>query len=245
LKQKLWLLNFALIAALLAGGWRLRQEARELHARERATLGKKIAIPAPPPPSSTAPAPVVTASSYLEIAQKMLWSKDRNSQVILDPPKPPAPPKPLPALPVVHGVMDIGDGPIVMMSDKPGARHRGVRPGEKIGEFKLISANNEELVLGWEDRTVKKKLGELIDRGGDAAPGQAQAGSQAPAPAAAAAPAPAPPPLAKPEPGVKLTEGISSCQTNDPSPAGTVVNGMRKVIRQTPFGPSCIWEAVK
>jgi len=240
LKRKLWLLNFALIALLAAGGLRLRNEARDFQARKRATLGKKVPIPAPPPPLPAAPPPVVTASSYLEIAQKMLWSKDRNSQVIVDPPKPPAPPKPLPPLPAVHGVMNL-DGPIVMMSDKQGARQRGIRPGEKIGEFKLVSVNGKELVLSWEDRTVTKTLDELIDRAGDSAAGTGVSGPAG----AGAAPPPVQQSIGKPEPGVKLTEGISTCQTNDPSPAGTVVNGMRKVIRQTPFGASCVWEAVK
>ena len=239
MKRKLWLLNFALIALVAAGGWRLRKEAQEFHARERATLGKKVPVPAPPPPLPAAPPPAVTASSYLEIAQKMLWSRDRNSQVIVDPPKPPAPPKPLPALPSVHGVMNI-DGPMVLMSDRAGGRQRGIRPGEKIGEFKLVSVDSKELVLAWEDRTVTKTLAELIDRAGDSAPATGVTGS----PGVGAAP-PVPAVVGKPEPGVKLSDGISSCQTNDPSPAGTVVNGMRKVVRQTPFGASCVWEAVK
>jgi hypothetical protein len=156
----------------------------------------------------------VTASSYLEIAQKMLFAPDRNSQVILDPPKPPDPPKPIPPLPGVHGVMDLGDGPIVMMSEKPGTRDRAVRPGESIGVFKLVSVDSEELVLSWEDRTIKKKLQDLIDRGvvdGGSAPGGGQS-SSAPAGAAVAA---APPTVSKPEPGVKLTEDTASCQTGD------------------------------
>jgi hypothetical protein len=239
LKRKLWLLNFALIALVAAGGWRLRKEAQDFHARKRATFGTRVPIPAPPPPPPAAPPQSVQASSYLEIAQKMLWSKDRNSQVIVDPPKPPAPPKPLPPLPSVYGVMNL-DGPIVMMSEKSGARQRGVRPGEKIGEFKLDAVKGEQLVFSWEDRTVTKKLDELIDRGVDSTPVVNASGP------AAASSAPAPPPVVgRPEPGVKLSEGINSCQTNDPAPAGTVVNGMRKVIRQTPFGNSCFWEAVK
>ena len=189
----------------------------------------------------------MAATSYLDIAQKMLWSKDRNSQVIVDPPKPPEPLKPLPPLPGVHGVMNLGDGPIVMMSDKPGARQRGIRPGEKIGEFKLVSVNSEELVLAFENRTVKKRLQELIDRGQDSGlvgGSQAQGGSTSQSSAAAPS-AVAPPPPAKPEPGGRLTEGLSQCQPGDTSPAGTVANGMRKVVSQTPFGPACRWEAVK
>jgi len=137
LKRKLWLLNFALIAVIAAGGWRLRKEAHDFQARKRATFGARVPVPAPPPPPPATPPPAVKAASYLEIADKMLWSKDRNSQVIPDPPKPPEKPKPLPPLPSVYGVMNL-DGPIVMMSEKSGARQRGIRPGEKIGEFMQI-----------------------------------------------------------------------------------------------------------
>jgi hypothetical protein len=244
LKRKLWLLNIVLIAAIAAVGWRLRKEANEFHDRERKTLLMKMAVPPAPPVPPAAPTQKVAASSYLEIAQKMLFSKDRNPQVILDPPKPPEPPKPLPKLPSVSGVMDIGDGPIVMMSDKPGARSRGVRQGETIGEFKLVSVNGVELTLEWEDRTVTKKLQDLIDRAGPES-GPAQSGAPVAASSSAASAPPPPPAVGKPEPGVQLSEGVMSCQTNDPSPAGTVVNGMRKVVSQTPFGSACSWVAVK
>jgi hypothetical protein len=240
LKRKLWLLNILLAAAIALAGWQLRKEAREFHARERATLNKRPPIPAPPAPPPAAAPPTVTGAAYLGIAKDMLFSKDRNSQVIVDPPKPPDPPKPLPPLPAVYGVMNIGDGPTVMMSERSGGRQRGVHPGEKIGEFKLVSANSDELVLAFENRTVKKKVDELIDRGGVEA-----VVAVGPAGAAAASSTPAPPPVGKPEPGVKLGDGLANCQANDPSPDGTIVNGMRKVVRQTPFGPACSWEAVK
>ena len=240
MKRKLWLLNILLVAAIALAGWQLRKEAHELRARERATLNRRPPVPPPPAALPAPPPPTVTAASYLKIADEMLFSKDRNSKVIVDPPKPPDPPKPLPPLPVVHGVMDIGDGPIVMMSEKAGGRHRGVRVGEKIGEFKLVSVSRNDLVLAFEDRTVKKSLQELIDRGG----GEAAAGAGQGA-AAGASSAPAPPPAGKAEPNVKLSEDTATCQTNDPSPAGTVVNGMRKVIMATPFGNACKWEAVK
>src|SRR5262249_60929960 len=133
------------------GGWQLRKQAQDFHQRERMTLGNKPRTSAAPPPPPATPAPAVAASSYLEIAQKMLWSRDRNSQVIVDPPKKQEG-KPLPPLPGGHGVMNF-DGPLVMMSEKPGARQRGVRPGEKIGNFKLVSVDSEQLTLAFEDRT--------------------------------------------------------------------------------------------
>jgi hypothetical protein len=242
LKRKLWLFNFLLIAAIALAGWQLRKEARELRAREHGILDKHTPIPSPPAQPPALPAPTVTAAAYIEIADKLLLSKDRNSKVIVDPPKPPDPPKPLPPLPAVYGVMNIGDGPTVMMSEKSGGRQRGVHPGEKIGEFKLVSANSDELVLAFENRTVKKKVDELLDRGGTEA--VVAAGGPAGGASASNTPPP-PPPVGKAEPGVKLGDGLSNCQSNDSSPAGTIANGMRKVIRQTPFDTACYWEAVK
>jgi hypothetical protein len=242
LKRKLWLLNFVLIAAIAAGVWRVRKDAREFDARKQATLAAKVpAAPAPPAPAAVPP-PAVAASSYLEIAQKMLWSKDRNSQVVVE--EKPVEVKPLPPLPSVHGVINMGDGPIVMMSDKQGERQRGIHPGEMIGAFKLISVNSEELVLGFEDRTVKKRLQELIVHKEDPAPssGGGQGG------VANTGGVPPPPPstvVGRPEPGVVLSEGVNNCQPGDNSPAGTVANGMRKVVMATPFGMACKWEAVK
>ena len=151
MKRKLWLLNILLVAAIALAGWQLRKEAREFHARERRTLDKRPPVPAPPAPPPAAAPPTVTGAAYLGIAKAMLFSKDRNSQVIVDPPKPPDPPKPLPPLPAVYGVMNIGDGPTVMMSEKSGGRQRGVHPGEKIGEFNW-SRRSENWC--WLSRTV-------------------------------------------------------------------------------------------
>ena len=247
MNRKLWLLNFVLIAAIAAGIWRVRKEAQEFEARKHATLSAKIPNPPAPPAPPATPSPAVAASSYLDIAQKMLWSRDRNSQVIVDPPKP-VEVKPLPPLPSVHGVMNIGDGPIVLMSDKPGSRHRGIRPGEMIGDFKLVSVDSQDLVLSFEDRTVKKKLQDLIDHSGDTAPaggaGQGQGGPPR-AEVVSGTPPPPPPTNVEAKPGVVTGEGTSSCQPGDNSPAGTVSNGMRKVVMPTPFGPACRWEAIK
>jgi hypothetical protein len=37
-------------------------------------------------------------------------------------------------------------------------------------------------------------------------------------------------------------QGIKLCQAGDSNPAGTVVDGYRKVIKATPFGGICSWE---
>jgi hypothetical protein len=50
---------------------------------------------------------------------------------------------------------------------------------------------------------------------------------------------------APPVPGGDLSAGVKACQPGDSSPAGTVADGMRKVIMPTPFGSKCYWESEK
>ncbi len=239
MKRKLLLANLALLAFATAGAVHLRREWVEAHTREQAVLEKRIQ-PAPPP-RMPAPAAIepVKAAGYNDIAQKMLFSKDRNPVVVVEPP--PAPKVvPMPALPLFHGVVNLGDGPMAIMSVGPKGPHRDYQPGDKVGEFTLVAVNNEELVLEWQGQTITKKVDEILDRGTTAAP--------APGPVAAAAAAAAPPRPVAPataEPGGDLTRGVRACQPGDSSPAGTVADGMVKVIRSTPFGAKCFWESAK
>ena len=237
MKRKLLLANLALLALSVAGGVHLRREWTESRDREQAVLRKGIR-PVPPPPMTPLPATApVKADSYIDIAQKTLFSKDRNPVVVVEPPPPPKP-VPMPALPLFHGVVDLGDGPMAIMSLGPKGPHRDYQPGDEVGAFKLVAVNNEKLVLEWEGKTITKKVDEIFDRTTAAAP--------APAPAAGA-PAPVAPPVATAAaaPGGELNGGVKACQPGDTSPAGTVADGMRKVIKPTPFGSKCYWESEK
>jgi len=57
----------------------------------------------------------------------------------------------------------------------------------------------------------------------------------------AAAPAPINPAGKKPDLGIDLGSGFRACLPSDHSPAGTVVDGYRKVIGKTFMGRSCLW----
>jgi len=64
---------------------------------------------------------------------------------------------------------------------------------------------------------------------------------------ASAANAPPPPPQETPTqkgPGQDTQFGIKTCQPNDSTPEGTVVDCYRKTSRATPFGAACYWEQV-
>lgn len=236
MKRRLLLANLVLIALSVAAAVHLRREWMDANARQQAILQRKVKPGAPPPMTPLPPAESVKAAGYSEIAQKTLFSKDRNPTVVIEPPAPP-PPKPVPALPLFHGLVDLGEGPMAIMSEGPKAPHRDYRPGEQVGPFTLVAIDSEEIVLEWEGHTITKKVDEMFDRTPPAAPAQS-------GPVAAAPHKPAqPPPPAQPVPGADLGRGIRACQAGDTSPSGTVADGMRKVIKGTPFGKSCYWES--
>jgi hypothetical protein len=237
LRRKLIALNAALALLIGAACWQLRVQWRVAKRHEKEVLGRSLkpagAQPYTPP---SVPQPVVPAQ-YLDVATKNLFSKDRNPNVILEPPPPPPPPKPMPPLPVLKGILNI-DGVTAIMSENNKATQKEVRPGESIGEFKLLAVNNQEIVLEWEGKEVRKPVAELFDR---SIPEPAAA---APAASAPAAPAPsAPAAQVKSGPGTDIGAGRKSCIPGDTSPAGTIVDGLKKITWDTPFGKGCAWES--
>lgn len=241
MRRKLILLNLVLVVLAVTGLWRLRTAWQSEKVREQAILHKSVP-PLPVPPHSPVPvAAPVRAGDYLDIAQKNLFSRDRNPTVVVEIKAPP--PKVMPPLPVFHGILNLGDGPTAILSETKTALHRDFRPGEKIGEFTLVAVNSNEIVLEWDGKQIHKSLDELIDR-------SAPAADTAPAPVAQAAAA-APPPQqqsqvpARAEPGVDIGRGLHACIPGDPSPAGTTMNGLRKVVEPGMFGQQCWWEPAK
>ncbi len=232
--RRLVLLNVVLLALTVLAAWQLRREWEAARARESAMLGKAMR-PVPPPPAGEAePAPPLTAAGYIEIAEKMLFTKDRNPVVVVEA-APAPPPKPMPELPVFHGAMNLGDGPVAILSEKAKAPHREYRPGQPVGQFKLVSVTPREVVLEWEGKQVSKRVEELAGAADEPAPVQRTEGPKRAAPAA----------KVQAGPGVEVGKGVRACVPNDSTPAGTVVDGLRKVVTDSPFGPVCRWEPVR
>jgi hypothetical protein len=242
LTGKLRLLDLALL--VLAGllYWQLRGEWIASHARDLKLA--KSSLPAAHVPG-LAPLDKVAAFSaadFAEIATKNLFSQDRNPNVIIDPPKPP-PPKPQPPFPVAHGVM-LWDGvpPTIVLSEKANGPQKGYHPGDTIGPWTVVSVDNSYADFEWDGKDFKKRIDELIDR-------TPIAQAAAPAPAAAAAQ----PPAAVQKlsnashagPAQDVGGGYRACYSDDSSPSGAVVDGMKKVITATPFGNGCTWVPAK
>jgi len=247
LTRKLLALNLLLLGALVVLAYEIRREWLFAKTRERALL-QKVVKPTPAQPLAPYPKPApLIAGSYALVAQQNLFSADRNANVIVDPP-PPVQQKPVPPFPVARGVM-LWDGvpPTVVLSDRSGGAQKGYHPGENIGEWKIVSVDNQFVVFEWDGKQFKKRLDELLDK-------NALLTAEAPTPQtpAAAAGQPSGAPTVQTlssgraeGPGAPIGEGIKGCVPGDTSPTGTIVNGMRKLVSPTPFGSVCRWEAVK
>ncbi len=265
MNRRIWMLSFALLALAGALGWMIRQYWLDARKRETAVLRRRVpekklleppAVPAPKP---------VAPGDYLDIAQRMLFSKDRNPTVVIEPP-PAKPEPPMPALPHYHGQMAIGD-PIALLSVSNNVQ-KPYHVGDDVGDFKLVAFDRDTITLAWRDKTVQRKLAELTPK---EAPPPTPPPAAPPAPNAAAPQAPnastaaAGPGVTSlggtatagstadqssgakvgPTLGPEIAGGVRACVPGDDSPAGTTLSGYKKNIIQSMFGAVCRWEPTK
>jgi hypothetical protein len=259
LSRRIVLLNLALLALLAVLGWQLRVHWLSARAGERLILEQTLqprGVFAPPLPPAAKP---FAAVDYLEIAQKTLFSKDRNPTVVIDVPAPkPAPPEPpMPPLPNFHGMMAMFGDSVIILSVGRDSTQKSYRAGDDVGPFKLVSFDRENVKLEWKGKTIDTSPERLLAKD-EPPPNPSAAQRQTQQPAAVApqvtslSPAPGAVSLDSssnsnkaPALGVDMGGGYRACATGDTSPAGTVVNGFRKVVATTLMGNSCHWELVK
>jgi hypothetical protein len=145
----------------------------------------------------------------------------------------------MPAPPVFFGMMNLGDGPSAVMSEKPGALNKEYKPGERVGEFTLVSIEKQQVTLEWEGKKVVRPIENQL-------PAEAaQVAAERTAPAPAAPPQQAAVVQRQTGPGVDIGRGLRACVANDSTPAGAVVDGLKKVVTASPFGEVCRWEPAR
>lgn len=236
MNRKLMILNVVLAGTIVYGGMELRGQWLAAKAREAKIRSGQVA-PAPAPPFTKLPevAPVM-ASGYANVAQKFLLDPSRNPDLPIEVPPPPPPPKPMPPLPFFHGMMNIGDGPEIILSEKEGTEHKRMHAGEAIGEFTLVAFNADSIELDWNGERIVKPLVELS--GHREGPGQ-QAEESSPEPVARVAPTPG-----DYGPGDPNGTGERACVPGDTTPEGTEKDGVVKTLVRNPlFGSvNCIWK---
>jgi hypothetical protein len=255
-------LTVLLAVALGAVAWQARLRWNEAQAKRAANLtshARPAAVlrPAPAPKPDALP-----ATRYADVAAKNLFSKDRNPNVILDPPKIEAP-KPMPPLPIVYGVLGLPSGIRALMAEKAGESSKPVRVGEDIGEFKLIALDRQNVTFEWDGKKIQRKVEDLADHSAAAAGAPQGPAIAPPAPQAVASAQPtqniqtSQPTAQQPsQPGggpqgvMGVEVGIPgqsrrACRPGESSPPGTVAEGYRKTMTASPFGTTCQWVAVQ
>lgn len=234
MKRRLLLLNVLLLALIVLAAWHLREQWLGENAHEQAVL-KQVPSPIPAPPVTPVPAPKpLMGANYGDIAQKDLFAKDRNPIVIIEAPKV-EPPKPMPPLPLFYGVMNLPSGPIAIMSEKANTRHVGVHAGDKMGEFKVLALNAQQVEFEWDGKKITKSVNELIDRSAPNTTAPPVPNAPAPAttaPQQAGTPSPLPP---QPAPSAIPADAVP---TDDGSYRAKDKDGRQWLYRQTPFGVS-------
>jgi hypothetical protein len=240
LNRKIVVLNVVLAAVVVFAGLQLRNQWRAAKSREAATLHAAPVKAAAVPPYTPLPAgEAVLSAGYNAIAQKDLFDASRNPNVEIPAPPPPPPPPPMPALPHYYGQMNL-DGVTAILSEAANSPQKSVKPGETIGQFKLVDVSIQEIVFEWNGQPVRKRLDELMDRNSQS--------SKAPVVSASTPPTtpPPPPPAIKTQtgPGELAPQGYKVCNPNDSTPDGAVVDGFRKVSYSTPFGSACRWDPI-
>ena len=247
MKQRVAAINLLLLAIGAWCAWQLRVNWLQARERERQVLSRRAkGLPLAPYEAAAANAPAQPAS-FADIALRTLFAKDRNPNVMVEPPPLPPPPPPVPPFPRAYGVIDIGEGAMVFLGQNDG-KQRPYKQGEVLGPWKIMAIGEDRVTLEWTEqkKTFEKTLDELRDHSGGAGATQV-AGNAAPPPPDAVitqtiATAKTEGPVDKPG----ATSGqVKLCNPGDPTPAGTVSDGYRKVVTRTPFGEVCRWEPVQ
>jgi hypothetical protein len=255
------LLNLVLLALVAALAWMLRNDWLAGGAKQRAFLERQVQARKIEPPPAVPPVKPFAAAQYFEVADKSLFSRDRNSVIKEEPPPPPPPPPAVPELPSYHGQMNFGH-PVVVLSTAKLAQH-SYQAGETVGDFKVVRFDQEKIAFDFKGQTVERKLSDLRPKETVA---QAQTGAMTPPPPPAAANAPSALTPAKPRIaslggntdgddkkntsedsilGPELGGGDRACVEGDTLPTGATHSGYRKVSMISLLGQLCHWEKQK
>ena len=232
--SRLFLLNVLLLAGIAMATLKLLELRDETARREELVHASAPKLPQAKGTSAVPPPERTVAANYLDIATRLLFSKDRNPTVIIAPP----PVKQIPAFPLAYGVLMMADPPIIMMAPKKGDGQKGYRAGERIADFKIVNFDSRTIVFEWDGQKFTKNIQELVDRDAQSA---ALLNRQNTAPEAAAAPAASGQVLSSSGssalgPGIDTGGGIRACLAGDSAAPGSVSDGFRKIVSETPFG---------
>lgn len=253
MKKKLGLLNVLLAALFVWGGvvfYGQYESARQRYAVFDGADGMAD-LPAMP---AAAEAPAVRAADYAAISQRLLLSRDRNPviEVIV-----PDEEVEQPELPLLRGVIDLGDGPLALLTPDDDTPPRWTGVGEKVGEYTLEAFAEDTLTLAWNGASIELLLSDLAAVKFDERERQrserrrtvsrpsanremaaSRSGRSAPSLAAANAVVE----KGKYTIGRQVTSGVYAADPTDGAPDGFEYKGYVRRVRVTPFGSQHWWQ---
>lgn len=275
MNRKIILLNLALIALAGVCVYQLRVKRRVAAVHEQTVLSRSPQPAAIVPPPAAVPVRAPMPGEYIAVAQQTLFSKDRNPNVVIPAPPPPPPPAPMPQLPLYNGQMALGEPVIFLTlpgNDQKGY-HKGDEVGpftvksfdrDRI-TFEWDGKPVERELNELKPKDIAAAATGAVSAGGGAAPDARNAFEKYPQPGQTPAAAQQPSGASsitslgstsnvnsqksgankEPSMGAEMGGGFRACAPGDTSPAGTTLNGYRKVQGQTLMGSSCHWEQIK
>jgi len=192
--------------------------------------------PQPPPASAAGTNRAGQPPSFVDVVDANVFSPLRGKVPVQAQEEAKAP-KP----PVLFGTMDLGSGRFALMSpgDQSPPLSKRVLPGGEIGGYKLVSIGTSNVVVEWQDKRITVEITQAASRG-PSVPGSETARVAAGNASGSVTTVGSAPGAAKPA-GVA---GPGQPGAFADVPAGTVVGGKRKVVVNTPFGPSVQWQDV-
>ncbi len=253
MKKKLVLINIALAALFVWGSLALFGQYEQAEQRFE-IFDNSSGVVEPPTMPAPGDAPMVRAATYAPISQRLLFSQERNPVIEVIVPEEQVAQRP--QVPLLGGVVDLGDGPLALMTADPDMPPRWTGVGEKVGEYTLQAVANDTVTLEWNGETVELSQAALaavkLGRAERQAPTNSPAARQAAADRArdetAARTAKN---LASSNEiaakgkytiGKQLGSGGYSADPNDGATDGTEHKGYVRRVRATPFGSQHWWE---
>ena len=190
-------------------------------------------------PSTTQPVAVI---NYSTIVDKYLFAQDRNN--VIPPETPPAErAKPLAPKPLLMGIMDLGEEQfawLVSSDPKEDKDYRKIKVGENLGDYKLVKILDQKVMMDAAGEEVEVRLNEpskVVARdAGSAATGSSDSHRVTSIGGTPSAPSHSDSSPAAASSGQHRPEDV---------PEGTIVNGRKKVVVPSPFGPMTSWVEVK
>ena len=180
----------------------------------------------------------VRASDYSDIANQFLFTPDRNSAIeilVRDSSE-------TISLPILHGVANLGNGPVALLATHSGEKPQWTLPGEMIGNYVLESIGPDELVFEKDGRRIETAREDLLK---DNRRRTVPISSRTPVSRSSNRTSALSSPSSAPgiyRIGQEFRPGRFTADETDGADDGTRYQGYIRRVRTTPFGKQHWWE---